>query len=139
MNSFINLLADDVWSEADIVNRTEAMIASEFPVNAVAILNRKVTASAIGQYSLSAADQAEVAHYAAVSNAAAASGNAARADMIKLQAALDYERAQARLAHAVVPGDTVDIAERAAAQAVISAASADTLALVALRNPVATP
>ena len=76
--SFINLLVNDVWSEADIVNRTEALISSEFSPNVVAILNRKVTAATIGQYVLTASEQAEVGRYAAVCNAAALAGNEAR-------------------------------------------------------------
>jgi hypothetical protein len=115
MTSFINLLASDIWSEADIVNRTEAMIASEFSAHAVAILNRKVTAATIGAYTLTADEQAEVARYAQVCTAAATEGNAARADMALLQSALDCE----------------------ADPALIALAAPEVLELMALRSPAA--
>jgi hypothetical protein len=155
MTSFINLFGNDRWSEADIVNRTEAMIASEYPPAAAAILNRKVSGAALGQYTLSAAEQADLAHYAQVSNDARAAGDAARADMVKLQAVLDYEQALAVIATpapdvpatVLVMGEnqvasmvanpvlTAHIEKIAAAQAVIDGASADALALYSLRNP----
>lgn len=91
MTSFINLLASHTWSEADIVNRTEALIATEFPANAVAILNRKVTAATIGAYTLTEEEQAEVARYAQVCTDAAIEGNAARADMALLAEVLAVE------------------------------------------------
>jgi hypothetical protein len=155
MSSFINLLANDVWSESDIINRTEAMIASEYPPAAAAILNRKVSGAALGQYTLTAAEQADLAHYAQVSNAARAAGEAARADMAKLRAVMEYEQALSTIATptpdvpktVMVMGEnqiasmianpilTAHSAKLAAAQAVIDGASADTLALYALRNP----
>lgn len=149
MPSFINLMASDLWSEADIINRTEAMIASEFPPAAVAILNRKATGAALGQYTLTADEAAELARYAQVSEAARAAGNAARADMALLHEVLAVEAAQRRLeqasVQAVTEGDPpvmtnraevdADAAERMAAQAVVDAASVAALDLVALRNP----
>lgn len=89
--SFINCLGSDIWSEADIINRTEALIASEFPVNTVAILNRKVTASTIGAYALTDDEQADVARYDQVCTAAAIEGHAARADMTLLLEVLEIE------------------------------------------------
>lgn len=154
MASFVDLLASDVWSEADIVNRTEAMIASEFPPAAAAILNRKVTGQTLGQYTLTADEQVELARYAAVSEAARAAGEAARDDMALLQSALEVEAAQRRLALPVFDGPATvsmeidgmvveepnpavqqDADERTAAQAVISGATSTTMDLVALRSP----
>lgn len=149
MSSFINLMASERWSEADIVNRTEAMIAGEFPPAAVAILNRKATGAALGQYQLSAEEAAEIARYAQVSEAARQAGIAARADMLLLTEVLAVEAAQRRLERPAVQAATkgkppavsnqaevdADAAERAAAQAVVDGASVAALDLVALRNP----
>jgi len=89
--SFINLMADDCWSEADIVNRTEAMIASVFPASEQVILNRKVTAAAIGAYTLTTAEQDEVAQFNALCMQARQAGLDARADMTLLTQALACE------------------------------------------------
>lgn len=94
MTSFVDMMANDVWSEEDIVNRTEAMIASEFPPAQVAILNRVATAAALGQYTLTDDEVAEIERYNVVCVAAREAGIAARADMQQLQRALDYEAAQ---------------------------------------------
>lgn len=143
--SFVNLMGNDVWSEADIVNRTEAMIRSEFPYAAVAILNRKATGAALGQYTMTDDEQAELARYMQVCEAARQAGNAARADIALLQGALDVEAAQRRLLlpphagpalledGAPNPQVEADAAQRAAAQAVIDGATQDVLDLVAAR------
>jgi hypothetical protein len=131
MASFINLLANDVWSDADMLNRTEAMIRSEFPDQAVAILNRKATGALLGQYRLTDEEKAELQRYAEASDEARQALAAAQADMARLTLALDFEAARARLALPEVSDD-----ERAAAQAIVDGASDDTLDLVALRNPV---
>lgn len=111
MASFIDLNGSIVWSEADIVRRTESMIASEFTPDQVAILNRVATAAALGQYTLSTEEMADIGRYNSVCMAAREAGNAARIDNAALAAALAYE----------------------AAQATVAAADADTLALVAQR------
>lgn len=113
MTSFINMMASDRWSEQDIVNRTEAMIAAEFSTADQAILSRKVTAAATGMYELTDDEKAEVVRFNAVCLEARQAGEAARADMRLLEQALDFE----------------------AAQRVIAGAAVDVLDLVALRNP----
>lgn len=141
MTSFINLLADDEWSEADIVNRTEAIIAGSFPN--VEILKRKVTGMMLGQYQLTPEEQAEFGAYAALSFQAGALADAARADRALLADAMAVEHARARLTADPVavddPAHAADPAERAAAQAVVDGASADVQALVTLRAPVPEP
>lgn len=156
--SFINLMANDVWSDADITNRTEAMVRSEFSAATEGIINRKVSGAGLGAYALTAGDQAEIGRFAVVTQAAATEGAAARADMRRLQSARDHEHAAARLVEPVpdlpptitltVDGTTTEVpnpaiaadaAERAAAQSVLDAAAPDTLALVALRNPPVKP
>jgi len=111
--SFVNLMGNDVWSEADIVNRTEAMISSEFTPVQAAILQRKATGALLGAYSLTNDEQAELANYAQTSEAARVAGNEARADMALLLEAMALEADPAGL-------------ETATAQA---------QALYALRNP----
>jgi hypothetical protein len=113
MTTFINMMASDRWSETDIVNRTEAMIAAEFSREREAIINRIVTAAAAGMYTLSEEELATVARYNEVCLTARAAGEAARTDMRLLEQVLDYE----------------------AAQRVITAAGVDVVALAALRNP----
>lgn len=116
--SFVNLLGNDVWLEADIVNRTENMIAGEFTPDQVTILNRIATAAALGEYTLTDDEKAQIAHYNQVCLDARAAGDAARVDNARLVQALAYEAAQVQATQA---------------QAVIGAASSDTLALVAER------
>lgn len=116
--SFVNLLGSDVWSEADIVNRTEAMIHAEFPVEQEGIINRIVTAAAAGMYALTEEEEAQVERYNQVCLDARAAGVAARADNERLVQVLAYEHA---------------LAAAAAAQMVIDAVTEDVLALASTR------
>jgi hypothetical protein len=109
MTSFIDMMASDRWSEADIINRTEAMIAAEFTPNEVAIINRIVTAAAAGFYELTETEQADVLRYNQVCLEARAAGDAARADMRLLDQVLGYEAAQ-RTINAAGP-DVVDLVQ----------------------------
>lgn len=97
MSSFVDLLADDRWSEADIVRRTEAMIRSEFSVEAEAILTRKVSGIALGSYQPTPQDQADMARYNRVALEAQTAGVRARADMALLLRVFPLEEAQRRL------------------------------------------
>lgn len=146
--SFVNLMGKDLWSEADIVNRTETMIASEFPRDAVAILNRKTTGAVLGQYAMTVAEQAELERYAQICAAARQAGIDARADNVLLTQVLDMEVAQRRLDIPLVEPvlddqstvlnqldiDT-DLTERSAAQSVIDSATTEAHDLFVLRNP----
>lgn len=98
MTSFINLLANDIWSDADITRRTEAMVRTEFSAEAETILNRKVAGISLSQYTPTPEDLAEMARFKAVVDAAQAAGVAARADMVLLSQTLVYEAAKKRLA-----------------------------------------
>lgn len=95
--SFVDLMANDVWSEADIVRRTEAMIRSEFSLEAETILNRKVLGLSLGTYTPTPADQAEIARYDQVAKDAQAAGVQARNDMALLLQVFPMEEAQRRL------------------------------------------
>ena len=98
MTSFINLLANDIWTDADITRRTEAMVRTEFSAEAETILNRKVAGISLNQYTPTPEDLAEMARFRAVVDAAQAAGVAARADMVLLSQTLVYEAAKKRLA-----------------------------------------
>jgi len=95
--SFVDLMADDVWAEADIVRRTEAMIRSEFSLETETILSRKVSGMVLGIYVQTEAEQAEMARYQGVVEAARVAGNEARADMALLLRVFPLEAAQRRL------------------------------------------
>lgn len=146
--SFIDLMASTVWTEADIVRRTEEIIHGAFSVEAELILNRKVTGAAIGVYQPTPDEQAELGRYAAICEAARQEGNAARADMALLTKVLEVEAAhRVLLLPEVEPvldenGAVTNQAEydayeaqRQAAVDVVNAADEETMALVALRNP----
>jgi hypothetical protein len=136
MSSFIDLMASDVWSEYDILNRTEAMIASAFPRARYAILDRKFKGALAGHPEvMDAPAQAELQEYESISFQAGAMADAARADMALLNRVLAVEAAQRRLLEAAIDGDEADAASRAAAQSVVDAADPQTLALVAQRIP----
>jgi hypothetical protein len=108
--SFVNLMASDIWSEADIVRRTEALAHAELTIEEEAILSRKVLSAMLGKWEMSAEDLATQARFVHACTAAHTEGVAARADMALLQSAMDYEN-----------GITAE-------------ASAEVLALVNLRN-----
>ena len=110
--SFINLMANDVWSETDITNRTEAMAHAVLSVSEEAILSRKIIAAMMGQWVMSPAELATQVAFSVALAEAHQAGIDARADMALLLSAMAYE------------GDNT------------IQASAETLALVALRNPV---
>lgn len=140
MSSFINLMADDIWSEADIIRRTEAMIRSEFSLEVETILNRKVSGMALGIYQPTVEEQIEIGRYQAAAQQAQAAGNAARADMALLHRVFVLESADRRLSQPLPPEDATpeelaaDEAARAEAQAVLDAADTDALELLELRK-----
>lgn len=148
--SFINLLGSDNWTDADIINRTEAMIASEFPKARIDILTRKVQGQAMG-YALTEQETADLQAYQAVCYQAGAAADAARADMVLLNDVMAHERAVERLTRTPVteplmiaegeiqilnPAVEHDMAERGDAQDIIDNAHEQVLALYALRHPV---
>jgi hypothetical protein len=135
MTSFINLMANDVWSDADITRRTEAMVRTEFSLEAETILNRKVAGISLNQYTPTDADLDEMARFKEVVDDAQSEGVLARADNALLSQTMLYEAAMRRLDMEPIPDDIQDEAERADALALIDAASPEVVALYALRNP----
>ena len=153
--SFINLLANDVWSDADIKSRLHAEIRSEVSELAETELNRALQGAIMKLHTLTPQEQQSLMRFKGATDRVALLGTAARADMALLTSVLAYERAQARLLQALVtepltvtvvdtegvsrevvnPELALDDAQRTDAQAVIDDATAEVLELVALRSP----
>ena len=100
--SFVDLMESHVWSEADIVNRTEAMAHAVLSIEEETILSRKVLSVLLGAWTMTEDDLATQAKFAAACAEAHQAGVEARADMVLLQAVLDYEADPAATASAEV-------------------------------------
>ncbi len=155
----INLLSNDIWSERDIVSHTEALVHQVTPVADEMVLNRKLTAASMGQWTLTAEEQAELAAYSEACLAAHQVGIQMRADMALLNEVLAYEAAMARLALPPVtepltitvtdqdgvasevpnPAIAQDAEARMLAQMAIDTEDQDVLTLYALRHPAEAP
>lgn len=96
--SFIDMMANDVWSDADITARTEAMVRSVMSLADELVLNRKVQGAALGQYTLTSEDETQMALLAQAGYAAQQEGIAARADMALLLQVFEVEKAEKILA-----------------------------------------
>lgn len=92
--SFIDLKSNDVWSDADILRRTESMIRSEFSLEEETILNRKALGSALGTYQLTEEEQYEMVRYTAVAENARVEYQKAIHDMNVLKQVFAYEEAE---------------------------------------------
>jgi hypothetical protein len=101
--SFINLLANDIWTEADMVRRTESMIRSEFSVEDEAILNRKAIGLALNTYQASEEELYQMQRYTAVAENARVELAAAMADMALLKKVFRLE--DAKKTQALMPLD----------------------------------
>lgn len=132
--SFIDLMANDVWTEAAIKARLHAEIRSEVSADQEAEINRALQGAGLGVYQLTVADRQLIGRFKGVVDRVTALGVKARADAALLVQVLAVEAAQRRLAQPVVDTEA-DTAERAEAQAVVDAATPEALALLALRNP----
>lgn len=91
--SFIDLMQDTAWTEADIKARLHAIIRSEISEQAELEINRALQGAALGVYKLTLQDQQAIGRFKAVTDQASAVGVQARADMALLHKALDYEAA----------------------------------------------
>lgn len=109
----VNLLASDVWTEADIVAYTEAMLRSGFPQAQQDILSRKMIGFSMGRIIPTAAEQADLMRFEQLAYEAQAAGRQARADMALLQGALDVEAGVRTLTDAP-PEVAALVAQRAA-------------------------
>ena len=154
MPSFIDLMANDVWTAADIKNRLHAEIRSEISEQAETELNRALQGAIMKMHTLTAGEQQELLKFKAATDRASAIGAEARADWILLSKTFAHEAAVARLAlpvliaapvkaqkaDAMVPENiaidpsVLDASERTEAQAVLDAATPEVVELVALRH-----
>lgn len=135
--SFVNLMASDRWSEADLTRRTEALVRAEFSAEREDILNRKLSGALAGLYTLTAEEEVELAHFQAVVELARQAGIAARADVALLVAVFPVEAALLTLRQPVRDElDEAEAAARAEAQTVLDGAAPAVLDLAKLRNPV---
>lgn len=145
--SFIDLLANDVWSEQDIINRTEAIIRSEFSMQSETILNRKLLGEITGSYTMNNDEKAELIKYKTVVMKAQEAAVEARQDMALLNQVLAFEKIAKRLNQPIPEQIIVDQeitnqaeidahwAERESIQAELDAMPADIRTLYDLRNP----
>ena len=137
--SFIDLMASDAWSAADIDNKVQAMIRSRYSEN------DELKAARLARSGDNPAFVAEVDRWIAD---CVQQGRQARADMALLSQVFAMEEASRRLELPVVEPELdensnvtnqeavdLDQAERSEAQAVLDAASPEAQALYDLRNP----
>ena len=158
--SFIDLHSSNIFTQHEIDSRVVDIIRQQFSADDEFKLNRILQGAALNRYTISPEEQAEVDAFETCVLAAVEEGRQATADNALLQATLEYEQAEARLANPALdplavdeagellypdvddgtgttldnPALTGDVTEREAAQAIVDAASAEVLALVAERN-----
>lgn len=128
--SFIDMLANHVWTDAEITNRTEAMVRSVMPLADELVLNRKVQGAALGQYTLTPEDQADMARLAEAGMAAQQEGIAARYDALVLREVLLVEEAEKVLADSEASEE-----DKSRAQERIDVADEEVLGWVEARRP----
>jgi hypothetical protein len=153
--SVINLLANDIWSEADIVSNGRTVIASQVSEARQNELRTIMLGHIAGMRTAAPEELAEIGLVQALTEQQVLDNAAARADMALLQSTLDYEAAAARLIepwpvlpatvqHTSVEGVVTTSANpaveqaaqsRAADQATVDTAAPEVLALHLLRNP----
>ena len=157
--SIINLLANDVWSEADILSHGRTVIASVVSEARQNELRTIMLGHIAGMRVATDDELVEISTVQAATEAQVVANAAARADMALLQSVLSYESAESRLALPPVlepltievtdeqgvvtqvanPAIEQDASERLVAEGVIASADAATLALYALRHPIEIP
>jgi hypothetical protein len=146
MNSFVDLMGNDVWSWADIDNRARAMVNSEVSPERQDELRTIMLGHVAQMRAATAKEMGEILHVRAMAEMTGAIILQSRIDSALLQSVLPLEVAQRRLARDLVlihdhdhpefvTPDPADAAERAAAQAIVDAATPEALALALLRNP----
>ena len=65
MTSFVDLMGNDVWSEADIKSRLHAMIRARFSEQVEAELSRSVMGAMLGQHQITPQEGAAIAAFKA--------------------------------------------------------------------------
>lgn len=138
--SIVNLMANDIWSEQDIVAHGRAMIASQVSAVRQAELQMIFLGHMTGQRAATAEELAEIQLLTQLTQEQSAANAVARSDMALLTATLSYEEAKSRLAREALISEDLEAAvldnlEREAAQALVDAAPTEVLALYATRHP----
>ena len=140
-------MGNTIWSEQDIVGKTEAMIRSEFSQTDETIMNRKFVGSLTGQYTLSAEEKQQIERFNTVVVASQKEGYAARKDMQLLSKVLvaepAYQRIQLPMIEQIIEDGIIinqedidrDMEERAAAHEIFNSADNETKDLIYKRNP----
>jgi len=134
MTSFVNLMANDVWSEADIKSRLHAEIRSVISEQKENEISRAIQGRLLGMHTLTPEENASIALFKQVSDKVALLAVQARADAVLLSKAMDLELAQNRLTQPATETEK-DIQERDDASSVIAAAIPSVIALADLRKP----
>lgn len=121
--SFIDLMGDVVWTDDDITNRTEAMVAQAVPLTNERILVRKVLTRVLHHMGMLPSIPAEIIAtltedvdeymqtFASALIQAAQAGIEARADMQLLREAMAYEKALLRMSQPSYSGPTTIITD----------------------------
>ena len=103
MTSFINLMAFDVWSEADIKARLHADIRSEISEQSEQELNRALQGKMLGMHTMTPAETALLMLFKSATDRVALLGVQARADAALLAAVMALEKDPVLLAEALAP------------------------------------
>ena len=134
MISFVNLMANDVWSEADIKSRLHSEIRSVISEQKENEISRAIQGRLLGMHTLTPEESASIALFKQVSDKVALLAVQARADAVLLSKTMTLEFAQNRLTQPATETEE-DIRERDVALAVVAAAIPSVVALAALRKP----
>lgn len=94
MTNFVNLLDNVEWSDRDITNKTESMVATIISPEEERILNRKIQAMNMGEYVLDQDDIETVNKLKYIGNLAHQEGVIARENMALLKKVWLYEIAK---------------------------------------------
>ena len=141
------MMANDVWSQADILRKTESMIRTYYSEEQENILNRKMTGVITGNYQLNAKEAAEIQDFSVKILESRQANIEATRDMILLLQVLEVEKSFLRLRlpmleevieeEIVINQEEIDIdlQERNAAEEVVATASEEVMKWVLLRNP----
>jgi hypothetical protein len=89
--SYINLLANDAWSEADIVAHGRAVIDAAVPAARRSELQTIMLGHIAGMRVASAEELAEIANVQAITELTATANDLARADMVVLLEVMAFE------------------------------------------------
>lgn len=146
--SFIDLMSHTIFTESDILKRTESMIRTYYSREQENILNRKMTGVMTGTYTLSESESMEIQDFSIKIMQARQVNIKATADNELLKKIIEVEKSYLRsispvieeiLEEDVVTNSVeiaIDLEERSLAQSVVDNASGDVMDWVHLRNPV---